>query len=157
MILNIDPDMMAGMVCRVYTYTATKISDSYIVENVEYVTTTGYFINFHESGMLSWDAYHNQGPTPIDFWPFSYATDVLSQDIYVNAIDAAMVWDGSSEDTHPEADLDGDGRVYYFGSGDDSHWGDNAEYEAWYEATLGPVENVPHLGLNAADIESIAN
>ena len=94
---------------------------------------------FYDNGIVWVPISHNQGPA-CAIWPFSLY-DLASH----REIGGARAWSNKVEGFPAEADLDGDGMVYYVG--DDTHDMDvpidNDVYEAWWDSYLGGARMLP--------------
>jgi len=94
---------------------------------------------FYDNGIVWVPISHNQGPA-CAIWPFSLY-DLASH----REIGGAWAWDREVEGFPAEADLDGDGMVYYIG--DDTlevdNPVDNDVYEAWWDSYMGGARILP--------------
>lgn len=94
---------------------------------------------FYDNGIVWVPLSHNQGPATA-IWPFSLY-DLASH----REIGGARAWSNKVEGFPAEADLDGDGIVYYVG--DDTHDMDVPididVYEAWWDSYMGGARILP--------------
>ena len=119
---------------------------------------------FYEGGTVHIDWSHNQGFAGDSFWPyFLYAYNVeIDQYSQLGAVDA---WDKSYyADGFPEnADLDGDGMVYYLLLTDEdradeyAHPVDGPAYMAWLDGILqdAPILDIPWQPLSREIIAAL--
>lgn len=117
-------------------------------------------LSFYDNGMVQADWSHNQGKGDV-IWPYTLLCYDAASDTYegvtmVDSWNKELVPDGFPN----EADLDGDGNVFYL-----MEWGnydladpiDNEAYEEWYASQLGGAQrlDIPFQKLTPENIEAI--
>lgn len=121
---------MAGMVYYVYDYERTT--------GEVYIECAGYpGVDFFDNGYVEEEASHNHGRSCLDdFWPYHLLKYNPEKDVY-ESIAHVDAW---QKELYPEgfpvdADLDGDGIVYYTAPASyiPTEFMDKAEYEIWCE------------------------
>ena len=123
-----DAETIAGMTYYIYDYSRTtgKI----------YVQNSGYpDFTIYDNGYIKQEASHNHGRSNLDnFWPYQLyiynpETDYYESSASVDAWQEQRYPEDEPDPEFPkEKDVNGDGVVYYDGSGD---FMDNEEYESW--------------------------
>ncbi len=155
----------AGMVAMVYDY------DNSAGDVREELAAYPY-LSFYDNGVVEEQASHNQGMASDggpdgDFWPYSLRRYDAETDAYVpvGMVDAwSRGYREEDYDGNPfpeEADVDGDGMVYYVMEGDYALVNpmDGAEYNQWRDQYLKGTEQIqiPYVNLTTDNIYSIGN
>lgn len=123
-----DAETIAGMSYYIYDY--DRINRKLYVQNFGYPDFKVY-----DNGYVKQEASHNHGRSNLDdFWPYQLYIYNAETDYYesIASVDAWQERRYPEDEPDPEfpkeKDVNGDGVVYYDGSGD---FMDNEEYKAW--------------------------
>ena len=155
----------AGMVAMVYDYDSAT-------GNMREELLAYPYLNFYDNGVVEELASHNHGMASDggpdgDFWPYSLRRYDAETDTYV-PVGMVDAWSrGFREEDYdgnpfPEdADVDGDGMVYYVMEGDYALVNpmDGAEYSQWRDQYLKGTQQIqiPYVNLTTDNIYAIGN
>ncbi|MGN1313589.1 MAG: hypothetical protein ACI4VG_01085 [Lachnospiraceae bacterium] len=157
LLINYTTTYMAGMMISIYGY--DYATNEVAEEFVEFPAVT-----FYSNGIIMASMSHNHGRAATsDFWPYSLYQYEEKTDSYVS-VATVDAWDKKQMEEAEgvafpeEADLDGDGLLYYVMT----DWEyenpmDGKEYEEWLDSQLKDAEllNVPFLNLTPENISSL--
>ncbi len=147
---------MAGMSGRIYDYDET--TDSLYLELIEFPS-----LKFYDNAMLEAGWSHSQGYAGA-FWIYTLYTydsenDTYQDILHTDAWDRALGEVDYYGNTFPEeADVDGDGIVYYILQIGEYEYHDPIdwdEYETWHNETVGNEIEVPYMNLTLENVTAI--
>lgn len=153
---------MAGNVFKIYGY--DEISDDLQEEFSEYLGVT-----FYSNGMIEAKKSHNHGLASMseEFWPYALYQYDSENDCYIKTADVDA-WEQAYRSEYEgiefpkEADIDGDGLLYYIMTNDTYEYQnpmDAEAYEKWRDSYLKDTEviQIPLLRLTKENIENITD
>ena len=153
---------MAGNVFQIYGY--DEISDDLQEEFSEYLGVT-----FYSNGMIEAKKSHNHGLASMseEFWPYALYQYDSENDCYIKTADVDA-WEQAYRSEYEgiefpkEADIDGDGLLYYIMTNDTYEYQnpmDAEAYEKWRDSYLKDAEviQIPLLRLTKENIENITD
>ena len=151
---------MAGNVFKIYGY--DEILGNLLEEFSEYLGVT-----FYSNGMIEVMKSHNHGLASMseDFWPYALYQYDSKNDCYIKIADVDA-WEQTYQSEYDgvefpkEADIDGDGLLYYIMKDDKYEYQnpiDTEAYKNWRDSyLLGAVEvQIPLLRMTEENIEGI--
>ena len=153
---------MAGNAFKIYGY--DEISDDLQEEFSEYLGVT-----FYSNGMIEAKKSHNHGLASMseEFWPYALYQYDSENDCYIKTADVDA-WEQAYRSEYEgiefpkEADIDGDGLLYYIMTNDTYEYQnpmDAEAYEKWRDSYLKDTEviQIPLLRLTKENIENITD